>query len=1318
MRRRKRNTRLLSLLLCLAMLMALLPTSGLPVLGTAEETDISNEVYIVDEDITKRGEYEKHFLCSDGTYRAVTYAEPVHYYDSSTGTWQDNDVALTLNAASTRYEAQSGSFAVSFAKSYAAPALSATGTMGEEASNALTTSGSIAQNAAASQTVTMSNGIYPISWTTAVKPELSVAEGTAIQKSAALGAPRLLTRTPAASILTSAEAEAAQSFAGKPISDSGSFAAANRISVAEYGNIAQTAGQSAGVSLRYSVSQHKIKEDIVISNKSAVTDFVTTLDVGALTAVKQEDGSVLLVDEYGDTAYTVGVPFMYDADYNVSYNVAVTVGQTGSVCRITYAPDREWLNAAVYPVVLDPTVTSSEYYANIVDTYVTQADSNNHSGEGNLVVGIKNGKLNRAYLRINNLPAIPAGVTPTSAQLLIKHGANTTSGRAMTLYRVNSSWSPSSITYSNQPSASTSIGSCAFNTSNVRFTFSQSQIQDLYTRVSNNTNYGFQIRYTSESTTNPDYNMLRSMEYPTASEQPAFTVTYAYTLPESLSVGEIYLFRNAGSGKYMDVQNGTDANDTNVIQWGWNGSLAQQFKLEQSSTGNGYILRSQVGGKTRVLDIYKTNGRRVENGNNVQIYRNVDPKAQEWLILPVDADNFRIVPRSNMSLSLTSYGSANGTANGRTSTSAGNVFVSTYTGADNQLWEIYKTDRTQVKNDIGTVPSGTYYVNNRDTGGYLKRSGTSLSAQAGVILKNTVKTPYQWRITEVNDNQYTIQPANDLTKYLSAAPSTSSVSLSDFPTYWNARYGNNGGAIFTVTSSGKNYALAVVSGTVKLQTLSSTTGTSTYNRQVWRLPEITSYTELNEFSIDSLTLNIDESQSPKIRNNGAHLAAASDFTYKMNTAASVGNVSINNTTAIITALKSGYVSVTATHKVTGKTKQFSVKVNKNAIIVIPGIMGTKLIAGPNNTQYQSGTELWGESLLSEFKSSPSNTLEKLMSLRCNNSGASQDDIIPYNNNYGAMDAYKTLVNTLKTKFGSKYEVQFFAYDWRLSNSISAEKLETFINIKDYDKVVLVAHSMGGLVASGYLARNSANVTMVQKLITLGSPLMGVPILPYIWGNEDIEAIGVIDNDIISEAIQTLIDIATFLYNPFDYYCSNFQSLYEMMPTEKYFSTGYGNSFYMSTTLGVSDTNLFDVTTYQDSRNRLSAYLPYFNDILMSNAEEFHDSLYINNEHITNQCSTYYLAGSDIETIYHLKFNMDAWHKTTSDGEKGGDGTVPMLSALLGDRYPSRTYYINNCGHFQLAVDSQVIEFVANIIVGNTSLSEFENITLSYVPKNE
>ena len=750
-RRIARHKRTLALLLTLCLLFTCLPLQAMSAGGTAEETDISNEVYIVDEDITKRGEYEKHFLCSDGTYRAVTYAEPVHYYDSSTGTWQDNDVALTLNAASTRYEAQSGSFAVSFAKSYAAPNLSA-------AANGTTQS----QATQTAQTVTMSNGIYPISWTTAVKPELSVAEGTAVQKSAALGAPRPLARTPAASILTSAEAEAdaQQPFTGKLISDSGSFAAANRISVAEYGNIAQAAGQSTGVSLRYSISQHKIKEDIVISNKSAVTDFVTTLDVGALTAVKQEDGSVLLVDEYGDTAYTVGVPFMYDADYNVSYNVAVTVEQTGSVCRITYAPDREWLNAAgrVYPVVLDPTVTSSEYYANIVDTYVTQADSNNHSGEGNLVVGIKNGKLNRAYLRINNLPNLPDEVLLMSANLTIKHGANTTSGRSMSLYDVSNSWSVTTITYNNQPALNSFIDSCGFNTTNVSFDFNKSKINSLYNREANGTNYGFQIRYTSESTTNPDYNMLRSMEYPTASEQPLFTVNYGYSLPVELLTGTIYSFLNAGSNLYLDVCGGTDADNNNVAQYKGNSTVSQDFKLEKSSTGNGYILRAQVGSKTRVLDIYKTNGR-VENGNNVQIYRNVDPIAQEWLIIPVDNMYYKIVPRSNPALALTSYGSSNGSATGKSTTSAGNVFVSTYTGNNrNQWWRIERENGVFMDPGAKPIEDGEYYLNNSISSMYLKKSSSN-AISAGT--RDDASASCRWKFTYYA-GRYFIQPANNL----------------------------------------------------------------------------------------------------------------------------------------------------------------------------------------------------------------------------------------------------------------------------------------------------------------------------------------------------------------------------------------------------------------------------------------------------------------------------------------------------------------------------------------------------------------------------
>ena len=915
-RRIARHKRTLALLLTLCLLLTCLPLQAMSADGTAEETDISNEVYIVDEDITKRGEYEKHFLCSDGTYRAVSYAEPVHYYDSSTSTWQDNDVALTLNAASTRYEAQSGSFAVSFAKSYAAPALSA-------AANGTTQS----QATQTAQTVTMSSGIYPISWTTAVKPELSVAEGTA--KSAAPGAPRLLARTPAASILTSAEAEAAQSFAGKPISDSGSFAAANRISVAEYGNIAQAAGQSAGVSLRYSVSQHKIKEDIVISNKSAVTDFVTTLDVGALTAVKQEDGSVLLVDEYGDTAYTVGVPFMYDADYNVSYNVAVTVEQTGSVCRITYAPDREWLNAAVYPVVLDPTVTSSEYYANIVDTYVTQADSNNHSGEGNLVVGIKNGKLNRAYLRINNLPNLPDEVLLMSANLTIKHGANTTSGRSMSLYDVSNSWSVTTITYNNQPALNSFIDSCGFNTTNVSFDFNKSKINSLYNREANGTNYGFQIRYTSESTTNPDYNMLRSMEYPTASEQPLFTVNYGYSLPVELLTGTIYSFLNAGSNLYLDVCGGTDADNNNVAQYKGNSTVSQDFKLEKSSTGNGYILRSQVGGKTRVLDIYKTNGR-VENGNNVQIYRNVDPKAQEWLIIPVDNMYYKIVPRSNPALALTSYGSSNGSATGKSTTSAGNVFVSTYTGNNrNQWWHIERENGVFMDPGAKPIEDGEYYLNNSISSMYLKKSSSN-AISAGTM--DDASASCRWKFTYYA-GRYFIQPANNLNQYLSSGGSTIDTTVT-LTTVGNIIPDI---VLWTVTRDFDSNELTIQNHLSRR--LSNISGDDISAEIVytaddtWRFVEKDDYTPMpDSFGLNASIVYMNETQLLSVTNvSGVSFAEPDDFLCEVTDAyPAMDVVSLRNSSQgiYVTGKRVGRATIKITHRPSAKTSSFEIRVNK------------------------------------------------------------------------------------------------------------------------------------------------------------------------------------------------------------------------------------------------------------------------------------------------------------------------------------------------------------------------------------------------------
>ena len=62
---------------------------------TDSETVSHTESPIVQEDISKRGEFEKHFICEDGSYIAATYNEPIHI-KSSSGQWEEIDNTLSV----------------------------------------------------------------------------------------------------------------------------------------------------------------------------------------------------------------------------------------------------------------------------------------------------------------------------------------------------------------------------------------------------------------------------------------------------------------------------------------------------------------------------------------------------------------------------------------------------------------------------------------------------------------------------------------------------------------------------------------------------------------------------------------------------------------------------------------------------------------------------------------------------------------------------------------------------------------------------------------------------------------------------------------------------------------------------------------------------------------------------------------------------------------------------------------------------------------------------------------------------------------------
>lgn len=709
---------------------------------------LSNAV-VVSEDTSKRGEFEKHYLLSDGSFMAVSYPEAVHYL-SEGGTWEEVDNRLSLDRATSRIVNGDGDFSVSFADSPSGNSMASLLHNGKAFTWGLTATK--LQNGELTQLNTFSTDKANI-----------VSDDVASLVSARSG-----------SLSTSST-----SAIGKKVSDVDAFASDKLTGKLGYDELFEAVPE---LSVEYSVYHNKIEEDIFINAPTDLRAFSMNIQADGLTARLNDDGSVDFLDENGDMQYRIGIPYMEDANNEVLNDIEVTVDQSGNTCTVTYTPNEAWLTSEdrVYPILLDPSITTKEYNSNIVDTYVYEGNGANHSTEQKLYYGVKSGKIYRTYIKINNLPNIDANMPVIGATMELSFVSGTTTGKTAQVYKVSGSWNAGTITYANQPPiySSNYLDSCLYNSSVAYMTFDLStDVTTLYDEFLAANNYGYVIKYEDESNSNPDYNVFHSMESTTTAKRPVVTITYGYALPSSLSNGSEYSFQNYGSFSYMTVHNGTDANDVNVYQQSVSATsnlgTRHKFKLEYVPSTGGYYLRSMTssGGTNRVLDIYKINGY-VSNGSNVQIYSPNDPLAQHWFIIGTGISTFKIVPRTDMSLALTVYPGGDGSSSGTTTTSTGNIFVSTYDDTnDYQQWMIRDADGNLMSGSTQRVQNGTYYLNNGNYGKYLhKSSDTAVNAVSGLI--STYENTIRWKFTHVGNDQYTIQSSDNLTKYLYSGNST------------------------------------------------------------------------------------------------------------------------------------------------------------------------------------------------------------------------------------------------------------------------------------------------------------------------------------------------------------------------------------------------------------------------------------------------------------------------------------------------------------------------------------------------------------------
>lgn len=149
------------------------------------------------------------------------------------------------------------------------------------------------------------------------------------------------------------------------------------------------------------------------------------------------------------------------------------------------------------------------------------------------------------------------------------------------------------------------------------------------------------------------------------------------TLYASENVEGIYYLQSKSSGLYMDVENGSSSNGSNIRQWHYNGSDAQKFKFVSLGNGYYYILTGASGYKS-CLD--------VDSGS-----KNDGTNILQWEYWGGEMQKYRVVQNADGTYSILSNASGCQSAleiYNWSSEAGGNVDQWNFWGGDCQKWNL------------------------------------------------------------------------------------------------------------------------------------------------------------------------------------------------------------------------------------------------------------------------------------------------------------------------------------------------------------------------------------------------------------------------------------------------------------------------------------------------------------------------------------------------------------------------------------------------------------------------------------------------------
>ena len=207
-------------------------------------------------------------------------------------------------------------------------------------------------------------------------------------------------------------------------------------------------------------------------------------------------------------------------------------------------------------------------------------------------------------------------------------------------------------------------------------------------------------------------------------------------------------------------------------------------------------------------------------------------------------------------------------------------------------------------------------------------------------------------------------------------------------------------------------------------------------------------------------------------------------------------------------------------------KEHTAAEGRQAIIILPGIMGSEIFAKDDITvkdaHFSAGERLWAPEAKDGFHID-----EKILALAMTAEG---EPVYPTYaappmgkpdgaGHFGTGDAYRSLYHGLSRRFRTPgCDVVLYTYDWRFSLFDTAKTLDDFIREHRYQDIVFIAHSMGGLISSAYLAMGEAQRTNTRLHISLGTPYLGAEKMVSVYGSGKI-----LDGSFFAELANLIID---------------------------------------------------------------------------------------------------------------------------------------------------------------------------------------------------